>query len=121
MTCILVADDDPDIRMLIALRLQHAGYGVLEAADGNEALRMAQHHGLIDLLILDINMPGRTGLEVLMELRRGALDTRPVILLSAMARPDDVSAGLAAGASRYLTKPFRLQELSQTVAELIPA
>lgn len=121
MTCILVADDDPDIRMLLAMRLQHAGYDVLEAADGDEALGMARRHGLVDLMILDINMPGRTGLEVLVELRTGARDTRPVILLSAMARPDDVSAGLAAGASRYLTKPFRLQELSQTVAELISA
>src|SRR5437763_420833 len=110
---VLIADDDPDIRMLVRLRLERSGYTVVAACDGLEALTLAADHHP-DLAILDVSMPHMTGVEVTRELRARA-QMLPVILLTARARDADVAEGAEAGADAYVTKPFSPQELESRV------
>lgn len=114
---VLVADDDPDIRQLVRLRLERSGCTVISAGDGAEALDLAALTPP-DIAILDVAMPNLSGLEVTRALReRNA--TMPVILLTARARESDVREGAAAGADAYITKPFSPQELESRVRELV--
>ena len=113
---VLIADDDPDIRMLVRLRLERSGYAVVAANDGLEALKLAMECRP-DLVILDVTMPGLTGVEVTRELRARAA-TMPVILLTAHANEADVDRGADAGADVYVTKPFSPQELESRVRAL---
>ncbi len=116
---ILVADDDPDILTMVQLRLERSGYTVLTARNGREAVELTAAH-LPDLVVLDIAMPELSGLEALAQLRAAPLTkTIPVILLTARATSGDVEAGLAAGASEYLTKPFSPQELAARAAAFV--
>jgi DNA-binding response OmpR family regulator len=116
---VLCADDDEDILALVTLRLTRAGYEVLQATDGAQALELALER-LPALAVLDVMMPRRTGLEVLQELRADeATRGIPVILLSARAQEADVEGGLVAGADAYLAKPFRAAELVAKVDELL--
>jgi DNA-binding response OmpR family regulator len=110
---VLIADDDADILSLVRLRLERSGYTVVSASDGTEALALALAR-VPDLAILDVSMPGMTGIEVTRRIRERELDTR-VILLTAGARDVDVSAGADAGADAYVTKPFSPQELESRV------
>jgi DNA-binding response OmpR family regulator len=121
---VLVADDEEDIRALVAFRLQRAGYDVITAADGEEALALATTQ-LPDLIVLDMMMPKATGLEVTRSLR-GQDSTKdiPVILLTARAQEADVASGFEAGADDYVKKPFSpkdLQSRVQTLLERRPA
>ena len=116
---VLVADDEEDIRALVAFRLQRAGYDVITAADGEEALTLATTR-LPDLVVLDMMMPKATGLEVTRSLR-GHDTTRdiPVILLTARAQEADVARGIEAGADDYVKKPFSPQDLQMRVQTLL--
>lgn len=108
---ILVADDDDDIRDFITIKLVRAQLRVLGASDGVEALRILDS-GEPDLGVIDITMPGKSGLDVVRETRaRGASQDIPLILLTARAQQADVDLGYAAGATDYVTKPFSPQEL----------
>lgn len=118
---VLCADDDEDILSLVALRLERAGYEVVTATDGEQAVRIAQDRRPA-LAVLDVMMPKRTGYEVLATLRAdGALDDLKVILLSARVQEADVARGIDAGADAYLPKPFKAQELVAKVEELLGA
>lgn len=101
---ILVADDEAQIRDLLHLYLEKDGYEVIEAADGMEALRLIQREE-IDLLILDIMMPGMDGYRVLRHIRENS--NIPVIILSAKSEDADKILGLDLGADDYMTKPFQ--------------
>jgi DNA-binding response OmpR family regulator len=116
---VLVADDDRDILSLVTFRLERSGYRVLQASDGAEALELAREQAP-DLAVLDLMMPRLTGLEVTRALR-GDERTRdlPVILLTARVQEDDVRAGLDAGATAYVAKPFSPQELRDRVDALL--
>jgi DNA-binding response OmpR family regulator len=116
---VLVADDEDDIRALVALAVRKAGCTVVASvADGAAALDVARAERP-DLAVLDVSMPGATGLEVCAELRA---DPRTagirILLLSAGASPDDVARGLSAGADAYLAKPFAVSALVQQVRVL---
>jgi DNA-binding response OmpR family regulator len=113
---VLVADDDPDIRQLVRLRLERSGYDVISAEDGVGALQLARDRSP-DLAILDVSMPNMNGLDVARVLRQenAAL---PVILLTGRVRDEDVLEGANAGVDRYITKPFSPQELESQVREL---
>lgn len=116
---VLVADDDPDIRELVAFRLERAGYSILEAPDGEQALRLAQERQP-DLAILDVMMPKLTGYDVTRELRRDEGTRRlPVILLTARVQEHDVARGFGAGADDYIKKPFSPQELQARVQAIL--
>ena len=117
---VLVADDEPDIRDLVCLAVRKAGATVTSSvADGTAALTAAREDPP-DLAVLDVSMPGATGLEVCTALRaEPAMAGTRVLLLSAGASADDVARGLAAGADAYLAKPFAVAALVSTVRELI--
>jgi DNA-binding response OmpR family regulator len=114
---ILVAEDQTDIRELIAMNLRSAGYEVQTVGDGPAALA-SQAEQASDLLILDLMMPGLDGLEVCKALRaRGR--TTPILMLTAKATELDRVLGLELGADDYLTKPFSLAELLARVKALL--
>ena len=115
---ILVVDDEPDIIALVAYHLVKHGYRVSTASSGPEALAAAQQD-LPALIILDLMLPGKSGYEVLEELRQmpGTKDLA-VLLLTARKEEEDRIRGLALGADDYLTKPFALEELLARVRAL---
>ena len=116
---VLVADDDDDIRDLVAFRLDRAGYEVLRAGDGQQALDLAREHNP-DLAVLDVMMPKLTGYDVTRELRSDAATSRiPVILLTARVQEADVARGFEAGADDYVKKPFSPQELKARVQAVL--
>jgi DNA-binding response OmpR family regulator len=116
---VLVADDDEDILQLVSFRLERAGYKVVTAADGHQALAAAREHQP-DLAVLDVMMPGLNGYEVTRQLRANpATAAIPVILLTARVQEADVSRGFEAGADDYLRKPFSPQELRSRVQAII--
>ncbi len=116
---IVVADDEIDIRRLVAYTLRRQGYVVWEASEGEEALALArQEHP--DLVLLDVLMPGLSGLEVATALATDpGTAAIPVIMLSALGQSSDVAAGRETGARAYLTKPFSPSELAERVATVL--
>jgi CheY-like chemotaxis protein len=116
---VLIADDEPSMRLLVHATIESDDYKVVEAADGLEAWAMIQQYKP-SLVLLDVQMPGRSGLEVLRSVRAdpSLLATR-VILLTSKAQEHDVEAGLIAGADFYLTKPFSPLDLLTRVEEAL--
>jgi len=119
MNKILVVDDEGDVRDLVAFNLQRNGMEAIFAKDGIEAVEIAVAE-IPDLIILDLMLPGRSGVQVFKELR---LDSRtksiPILMLTAKAQLDDVIAGLELGADDYLTKPFSPKEMVLRVKALL--
>ena len=116
---VLVADDDPDILSLVALRLERAGYQVLRAKDGEEAVQTALAR-TPDLALLDVMMPKLDGYQVTEELRANSSTMHmPVILLTARVQEADVARGIEAGADDYVKKPFSTQELRARVQAVL--
>jgi two-component system response regulator VicR len=108
---VLVVEDEPNIRELVALHLQLDGWTVTQTGDGQEALRLARAEAF-DLIILDLMLPGLDGMTVLGALRRDApARDVPVLLLTARRDESDKVLGLESGADDYLTKPFGVREL----------
>ncbi|HYG97054.1 MAG TPA: response regulator [Solirubrobacterales bacterium] len=116
---ILVADDDQDILELVAFRLERAGYEVMTAGDGEQALAAARDRQP-DLAVLDVMMPKLTGYDVVKAMRAEEGTSRiPVILLTARVQEADVSRGFEAGADDYIRKPFSPQELRARVEAIL--
>jgi DNA-binding response OmpR family regulator len=116
---VLIADDDPDIRALVGFRLEAAGCNVMRAADGEEALQMAEQ-ATPDLCVLDVMMPKLDGLGVTRALRgRAETQRTPILLLTAKAGDEDVARGYEAGADDYMKKPFSPQELAARVEQVL--
>ncbi len=113
---LLIVDDDRDIRSLLADYLETHGYTALTAADGNAMWSMLDQHK-IDLLVLDLNMPGEDGLTLCRNLR--AKSSLPVIMLTARAEPLDRILGLEMGADDYLPKPFEPRELLARIRSVL--
>ncbi|MCP4245742.1 MAG: response regulator transcription factor [bacterium] len=109
MARILIAEDEPDMLMGLRDNLQFEGYEVLEARDGEEAVRLVTEQRP-DLLLLDVMMPKLDGLEVCKQIR-GAGFTLPVLMLTAKSQEGDIVRGLEAGADDYVTKPFGVHAL----------
>ncbi len=119
MAHILVVDDDLDIRELLDFGLTRAGHHVHVAADGARALeRVAEDQ--YDLMILDVTMPGISGLDVAREITSPtSIYHRPyIILLSALTSSKDIARGLSAGADEYVAKPFSIRHLASRVADV---
>lgn len=116
---ILIVDDEPDISALLAYHLARESYRVRTAASGTEALAVVERERP-DLIVLDLMLPGISGLEVLEELR-GRDETRdvPVILLTARREEADRIEGLRLGADDYVAKPFSPQELILRIAAVL--
>jgi DNA-binding response OmpR family regulator len=112
---VLVADDDPDILSLIALRLERSGFETVLARDGEQALAAA-HERKPDIALLDVSMPKLDGYEVTARLRDNpATRHMPVILLTARVQEADMARGVEAGADDYVKKPFSTEELRERI------
>ena len=118
-TRILVADDDRDILDMVSFILTHAGYTVVGVSDGSEAIASIEANPP-ELAILDVMMPGLSGIEVLRRVRKNeSVKDLTVILLTVLSSDSEMAAGFAAGASDYVTKPAILSELLQTVQSFL--
>jgi len=112
---ILIADDESHILRILRFNLERAGYEIMTVEDGEAALETALAERP-DLVILDVGMPGITGVDVCRKLKGGdALDRTPVFLLTAHGQESDEQAGHAAGADRFFTKPFSPKEILREV------
>ncbi|MCL4198312.1 MAG: response regulator transcription factor [Phycisphaerales bacterium] len=114
---VLVIEDDTAIRRGLVDALQYAGYAVLEAADGRSGAALAIE-ATIDLVLLDVMLPGRDGFSILDDLRR-ARPTLPVIMVTARGGEEDRVRGLVSGADDYVIKPFSARELLARVEAVL--
>src|SRR5918995_495535 len=116
---ILVVDDNPANLEILETRLARQGYEVITARDGDEALVAARAQAP-DLILLDVMMPGKDGIQVCRELKADpSLPFMPIILVTAKAAPDDIVAGLDAGGDEYITKPVDHAALVARVRSLL--
>jgi DNA-binding response OmpR family regulator len=120
MLTIMIAEDEPNIVELVRMTLEDNRVQVIAAGDGHAALALAET-ARPELIFLDVNLPGMSGLEVCERLRRNHRfnDTR-IVMLTAAAQQTDIALGLAAGADHYLTKPFSPVRLLSIVEGLLP-
>jgi two-component system OmpR family response regulator len=114
---LLVVDDEPNIRELLAASLRYAGFDVVVAADGAEALRAAAEYDP-DLVLLDVMMPGVDGFEVVRRMRSEGRDV-PVLFLTARDSTQDKVTGLTLGGDDFVTKPFSLEEVVARIRALL--
>jgi len=119
MARILIAEDERDIRELIAFTLEFGGFQVLSATNGEEAVELARQHRP-DLIILDVRMPKMTGYEAC-RILKSQEETRaiPVVFLSAKGQEAEIRQGMEAGADAYILKPFAPDELIQQVRAIL--
>lgn len=113
---ILAVDDEPDLRSLLRILLKNKGYDVLEAASGQEAVNCVRSEPRIDLVIMDIMMPGLSGVEACAEIRK--FSTVPMLFLTAKSQLTDKADAYASGGDDYLAKPFSQNELMMKVESL---
>ena len=113
---ILAVDDEPDLRALLRILLKNKGYEVLEAASGQEAVDLVRSEPHIDLVIMDIMMPGLNGVEACAEIRK--FSTVPMLFLTAKSQLADKAEAYASGGDDYLAKPFSQNELMMKVESL---
>ena len=120
MLTILITDDEPHVVELVRVTLEDERVRVIEASDGATALALADQLEP-ELIFLDVNLPDLSGIEVCRRLRRQPrLAGSSIVILTAAAQQEDISRGLAAGATQYLTKPFSPVRLLSLVEELLP-
>lgn len=112
---ILFADDNPEIREVLRILLESEGFEVIEAQNGNEAVALADES--IDLIILDVMMPGCSGYSVCAQIRRRLMT--PILFLTAKSQDSDKLLGFSAGADDYLVKPFSYTELTARVKAML--
>jgi DNA-binding response OmpR family regulator len=119
VTLILVADDDADVRELVVFRLTRAGYEVITAGDGEEALRLALERRP-DVCVIDVMMPKLDGYELTERLRASEeLAGGAIMLLTASVEEASVDRGFAAGADDYIKKPFSPAELVERISTVL--
>lgn len=105
MQTILIVDDEPDIREILSFNLEQAGYTCLKAAHGEQALKLLSEHP-IDLILLDVMMPGMSGFQVAQQIK-----DIPLIFLTALGEEEDILHGFSLGADDYISKPFSIKEV----------
>src|ERR687885_2970282 len=113
---ILIVDDEPGLRELVRINLEHEGFGVLQAENGAESLTMVREEQP-DLVIMDVMMPEMDGWEACKKLRE--FSQVPVLMLTARVQSQDIVTGLDTGADDYLLKPFNMDELMARVRALL--
>lgn len=117
---ILVVDDDEGLQKLVTTLLERAGMDHVSALNATQAAQTLKQGPLPDLILLDLMLPDVSGIEFLTQMRsRQTFDNIPVVILSALADPDQIREGLNAGADRYLTKPYIANNLITTVQDVL--
>ena len=114
---ILLVEDEPGLRLTLQDRLQAEGYGVETASEGDEGFSKASSGGF-DLIILDVMLPNRSGIDICRDLRQSGHDT-PILMVTARSQTVDKVLGLKIGADDYLTKPFEMLELLARIEALL--
>lgn len=113
--CILVVDDSETVRQVLQMTLANAGFDVVEAEDGVDALNKLSG-GPVDMLITDLNMPNMDGLELIKKVRKeGAYRFTPIVMLTTESSEEKKLAGREAGASGWIVKPFKPEQLLKVV------
>jgi two-component system chemotaxis response regulator CheY len=120
MARILAVDDSASMRQMVTLTLQGAGYEVLSAVDGDDALRQARSGEPVDLVLTDVNMPNMDGITLVRELRllpqyKGV----PLLVLTTEASSEKKMAGKEAGATGWIVKPFNPERLLETISKVL--
>ena len=119
MTKILIAEDEPDIRELVAFTLRFAGYEVVTGSNGEEAVELAKRE-FPDLILLDVRMPRLTGYDACKQIKAMPdLKDVPVVFLSAKGQESEIQDGMNAGAEEYLLKPFAPDQLTERVRAVL--
>jgi CheY-like chemotaxis protein len=119
MAKILIAEDERDIRDLIVFTLQFAGYQVVAASNGEEAVNLARQE-IPDLILMDVRMPRMTGYEACTAMKGDPnLKDVPVIFLSAKGQDSEIQAGIQAGAVEYMLKPFAPDQLTSRIQAVL--
>jgi two-component system chemotaxis response regulator CheY len=118
---ILAVDDSKTMRDMLSFTLKQAGYEVVEAEDGKQALSKSKGQAF-DLVITDVNMPNMDGITLVKELRgSGGYRTTPILILTTEADQEKKNEGRQAGATGWIVKPFNPEKLLQTVKKVCPA
>jgi two-component system chemotaxis response regulator CheY len=116
---ILAVDDSASMRQMVSFTLKHAGYEVIEAADGVDALEYARNNA-VNLVLTDVNMPRMDGITLVRELRQlAAYKFTPMLVLTTEAGPEKKMQGKPAGATGWLVKPFNPDKLLATIAKVL--
>jgi DNA-binding response OmpR family regulator len=119
MPKILIAEDEPDIRELVAFTLRFAGYEVVTANNGEEAVQAAVRE-MPDMALMDVRMPRMTGYDACRAMKANPeLKDIPVVFLSAKGQESEIATGLEAGAEEYLLKPFAPDQLTERVRAVL--
>ena len=116
---ILVVEDDPELRDAVESLLLHKGYRVVSTGDGLHAVELASQHK-VDVALVDLLIPGQSGFQVAMDLKAQHGDTVRVVMMTGTASPALRNYAFAAGAERFLPKPFTTTQLLEVVAALCP-
>lgn len=114
---ILIVEDDATIARFVELELQHAGFDVLRASEGPTAIELLESND-VDLVVLDLMLPGIDGIDVARHIRKKGYDV-PILMLTARAETQNVVQGFDAGADDYLRKPFEMPELLSRIRALL--
>ena len=117
---ILVADDEKEVLDIMARKIQEQGYDVVKASDGNDALEKIIREAP-DVILLDINMPGRNGFEILKDVRENptASKWQPVIIVSACNELDDLRKGYKLQADHYIPKPCSIEDIIKAIKLMV--
>ncbi len=117
---VLIIDDDDALQKLVVTLLQRANFDTVSAMSAAEAAAILRKPPLPDAVLLDLMLPEVSGIEFLRQMRAKAVfDKLPVVILSALADPEQIREGLEAGADRYLTKPYLANNLVKTIQDVI--
>lgn len=119
MLSILAVDDSASMRQMVSVTLKEAGYEVIEANDGEDALGKARLKS-VNLVITDVNMPRRDGISLIRELRKlGPYKFTPILMLTTESAPEKKAEGKQAGATGWMVKPFNPEQLLATVKKVV--
>ena len=118
----LIVDDSPTMRQMVAFTLTNAGFTVVEAQDGKDAVNKVAGGGKMDIVVTDLNMPEMDGIALIKELRKlSAFRFTPILMLTTESAVEKKQAGKEAGATGWIVKPFNPEILLKTIAKVLPA
>lgn len=119
MASILAVDDSASMRQMVSFTLKNAGYDVVEAVDGIDALNKAKQQS-VNLVITDVNMPNMDGISLIAELRKlPSYKFTPLLMLTTESAPEKKQAGKSAGATGWIVKPFNPDQLVATIKKVL--
>lgn len=118
---VLVVDDSPTMRQMVAFTLSNAGFTVVEAGNGKEAMGKIGGGTKPDLVVTDLNMPEMDGITLIQEIRKNAaLKFTPILMLTTESSDDKKKAGQAAGATGWVVKPFNPEQMLKVIQKVLP-